>query len=85
MKTIREIQKLADKYTDVGSEDLHDGYVDGYTQCQADKLERFTKEDMISFHRWMLAHDTEKNSERYFHFTDSDMLNEYLNHVLITS
>ena len=85
MKTIREIQKLADKYVVNDNEDLHDGYVDGYTQCQADKVERFTKEDMISFHKWMITHDTEKNAERYFHFTDSDMLNEYLNHLLITS
>ena len=35
------------------------------------------KEQMIKFYKWMLENNTEQNAEKYFHFTDSDMLNEY--------
>ena len=31
----------------------------------------------IAFHRWMRMNDTQANSEKYFHFTDKDMLNEF--------
>lgn len=31
----------------------------------------------IAFHRWMRVNDTLKNSDKYFHFTDKDMLNEF--------
>jgi hypothetical protein len=49
MKTLEEIQKLADKYTVFDNEDLHDGYVDGYTQCQRDNEgNKYTEEDIIS-------------------------------------
>jgi hypothetical protein len=41
---------------------------------QAKEME---KEQMIKFHKWMLENDTEQNAEKYFHFTNSDMLNEY--------
>ena len=36
------------------------------------------KEHMIGFHRWMLKHDTADNAEAYFHYTDEDMVEEYL-------
>ena len=36
------------------------------------------KELMIGFHRWMLKHDTADNAEEYFHYTDEDMVEEYL-------
>jgi hypothetical protein len=35
------------------------------------------REQMIKFYKWMLENNTEQNAEKYFHFTDSDMLNEY--------
>jgi hypothetical protein len=35
------------------------------------------REQMIKFYKWMLENNTEQNVEKYFHFTDSDMLNEY--------
>jgi hypothetical protein len=41
---------------------------------QAKEME---KEQMIKFHKWMLENDTEQNADKYFHFTNSDMLNEY--------
>jgi hypothetical protein len=41
---------------------------------QAKEMER---EQMIKFHKWMLETDTEQNADKYFHFTNSDMLNEY--------
>jgi hypothetical protein len=31
----------------------------------------------IEFHRWMRMNDTIENAEKYFHFTDKDMLNEF--------
>ncbi len=43
-----------------------------------DLLEK-EKEQIISFHKWMLDNDTEENAEQYFHYTDEDMLDEYYN------
>ena len=34
---------------------------------------------MIEFHKWMIENDTAQNAEKHFHFTDSDMFNEYYN------
>ena len=42
---------------------------------QAKELE---KERIIDFYKWMKNNDTEQNAEQYFHYTDEDMLNEYL-------
>jgi hypothetical protein len=42
---------------------------------QAKEME---KEQMIGFHKWMLENDTSENAESYFHFSDNDMLNEYI-------
>lgn len=36
------------------------------------------KQEMLSFHKWMLENDTAENAEVYFHYTDKDMLEEYL-------
>lgn len=43
------------------------------------KAKEMEKDRMIGFHKWMLENDTVQNAEKYFHFTDSDMLNEYYN------
>ena len=43
---------------------------------QAKEME---KEQMIKFHKWMIENDTAQNAEKHFHFTDSDMFNEYYN------
>jgi hypothetical protein len=31
----------------------------------------------IAFHRWMRKNDTLENADKYFHFTDKDMLEEF--------
>mgnify|MGYP000022287960 CR=1 FL=1 len=31
----------------------------------------------IDFARWMRKEDTKENLEKYFHFTDRDMLNKF--------
>jgi hypothetical protein len=43
---------------------------------QAHNLLKKEKEQMINFHAWMRMNDS---SEAYFHYSDEDMLNEYLN------
>jgi hypothetical protein len=36
------------------------------------------QEQIIGFHKWMIKNDTPENAEKYFHYSDGDMLNEYL-------
>jgi hypothetical protein len=31
----------------------------------------------IEFHRWMRVNDTKENADKYFHYTDKDMLNAF--------
>jgi hypothetical protein len=50
--------------------------LDKFDWEQAKELE---KNRMIGFHKWMIENDTVQNAEKHFHFTDSDMLNEYYN------
>ena len=45
---------------------------------QFEQAKEMEKEQMIGFHKWMLENDTPENAERFFHFSDTDMLNEYL-------
>ena len=52
------------------------GYVSTEILEQAKEKE---KEQMIEFHKWMIENDTAQNAEKHFHFTDSDMFNEYYN------
>lgn len=42
---------------------------------QAKQME---KEQIIEFHNWMIKNDIPENAEKYFHYSDNDMLNEYL-------
>lgn len=35
----------------------------------------YSGDDMIEFANWLRLEDTEKNAEKYFHYSDSDMLN----------
>jgi hypothetical protein len=41
------------------------------------KAKSMEKEQMEDFHKWMVKNDTRKLAEKYFHFTDSDMLEQY--------
>ena len=35
------------------------------------------KAQTIAFHNWMKENDTEGNAERFFHYTDEDMLDKF--------
>jgi hypothetical protein len=48
-------------------------------QVKAKEALELEKEQMIRFHKWMLKNDILENSEKYFHYDDNDMLNEYYN------
>ncbi len=42
------------------------------------KQEQETRDKFaIEFHRWMRKNETLENAEKYFHYTDKDMLNEF--------
>jgi hypothetical protein len=51
MKTQEEVKRLADDYSEVSfnKRDLYEGYVDGYTQCQADVMELLESEIRRAF------------------------------------
>jgi hypothetical protein len=36
----------------------------------------------IAFHRWMRVNETIENAERFFHYTDRDMLNEFKKEII---
>ena len=36
---------------------------------------------MKNFIEWMRVNDTPENAEKYFHYTNEDMFNEYLNEL----
>jgi len=48
--------------------------------CQEEikQAKQMEKEQMIGFHKWMLKMDTEANAEQFFHYSDQDMLEQYL-------
>lgn len=41
-------------------------------------LKEEQKKQMIGFHKWMLKMDTETNAEQFFHYTDEDMAEMFL-------
>jgi len=43
----------------------------------AEKCIEIADEFAIDFHQWMRINDTKENADKYFHFTDKDMLNEF--------
>ena len=43
----------------------------GVTQFQISKV-------AIEFHNWMMKNDTIENADKYFHWSDEDMFNEFL-------
>jgi len=51
MKTQEEVKQLAEDYSEVSfnKRDLYEGYVDGYTQCQADVIELLKEEIRRAF------------------------------------
>ena len=47
-------------------------------QVICEQVNKVEKEWIIGFHKWMLKNDTEENAEKYFHYSDEDMVNEYI-------
>ena len=47
-------------------------------ESKAEELLEKEKQQMIGFYEWMSQNDTISNEEKYFHYTNEDMLNEYL-------
>jgi hypothetical protein len=43
-----------------------------------EQAKQIEKEQMLMFYRWMKENDTFEYAERFFHYTDEDMLNEFL-------
>lgn len=50
------------------------GFLDNLDIGAALQMERI---QMIDFHKWMKENDTAENAEKFFHYSDEDMLNEY--------
>lgn len=82
MKTKKEIEHLAIKdfnnrqecghyeLADLKSRDYYyDGFINGYTQCQEDMVEKYTEQDMIKF-----AFDTYYQEDMAKKYTEEDML-----------
>ena len=42
-----------------------------------DYLVDIADEFAIAFHQWMRVNDTQEDAEKYFHYTDKDMLNAF--------
>lgn len=38
-----------------------------------EEVDRFA----IAFHQWMRMNDTQENADKYFHYTDNDMITEF--------
>lgn len=47
------------------------------TASELNHLEKIADELTIAFHQWMRINDTKENAEKYFHYTDNDMLNAF--------
>lgn len=45
--------------------------------CRKKQIQEEKDKFAIDFHRWMRVNDTKENADKYFHFTDKDMLNEF--------
>ena len=67
--------KLIDKIQEARSNKLSD-YSKIYTPT-AEVIEGIADEFAIDFYNWMRKNDTQENSNKYFHYTDKDMLNAF--------
>lgn len=43
-----------------------------------EQAKQMEKENSIAFFNWMRKNDTMENAERFFHYTDEDMYNVFL-------
>ena len=71
MKTA--IQELIEKMEDAKSQKLD--LIDWLVIIKVYGLERKEKDIMLNFYMWMRMNE---KAEKYFHYSDEDMLNEYL-------
>lgn len=44
---------------------------------QIDNYVNIAEDFAIKFHKWMRLNDTQENAEKWFHYTDKDMLNAF--------
>ena len=58
---------------------IHWGNEDVSFEKLLEQAKEMEKQQMMEFHKWMIENDTVQNAEKHFHFTDSDMLDEYYN------
>jgi len=40
-------------------------------------MKEFNEQDLIDFAKWFREEDTQENCEKYFGYSDKDMLNEW--------
>jgi hypothetical protein len=71
MKTA--VQELIEMMEDVKSKKLD--FIDWLVIIRVYGIEKKERDQMINFYTWMRMNE---NSEEYFHYSDEDMLNEYL-------
>lgn len=64
-----EAQKLCENVTKQGKEEI-------------ERMQQFTRQDMIDFANWYRQEDTPENVERYFHYDDAEFLNIWLTNKL---
>ncbi len=71
MKTQEEIEVMANDFVSLAfsKQDLYDGFINGYFQCQQDMVEKYTEQDMIKF-----AFDTYYQEDMAKKYTEEDML-----------
>ena len=43
----------------------------------AENCEDVAEDFAIEFHKWMMLNDTQENADKWFHYTDKDMLNAF--------
>jgi UDP-N-acetylmuramate-alanine ligase len=72
MKTA--VQELIEMMEDAKSKKFDK--IDWLVIMKVYSTEKREKDQMINFHNWMKMNEKE---EKYFHYSDEDMLNEYLN------
>jgi len=70
MKTQEEIEAMANDFVSLAfsRQDLYDGFINGYFQCQQDMAEKYTEQDMIKF-----AFDTYYQEDMAKKYTEDDI------------
>jgi len=47
------------------------------SEDELNECEEIADKHAIQFHRWMKVNDIQENAEKWFHYTDKDMLNAF--------